>query len=342
MLGWTIEMTRRFLIEPFVDSNGEITKSSFSRGLIAHGFGTLPSVLMISMLRDFFDEWLTGKKNNIPPLAGDAGDIARSIAARLARDNMYGLWAEIAFSISGATASSGDMRGNLVNRVYLVNKLQQAMQLADKVIDQEGNATFASVYRPMMCLTGATGFFQNMDVVNEFLDLDNPESRYVNLVSTRNIIRTYGPPLGFEVAATVSGPAQPWTPYVSNMGYAACAGNMPEFDKAYDAAIQSCMDEGFSRAEAIRKVTDSYARRHPLKSMLRGSLSTGDYNRLIYGLPEHLRQQFKDSIYGYNQGMVRLGKQAFVGENRGQSSSSSSTRTRRSSSDLYMSTLFSD
>jgi hypothetical protein len=182
-------------------------------------------------------------------------------------------------------------------------------------MDQNGEATFASVYRPFAMLMGGSGMVQNVDVANNLLSLNNEESRYVKMLSARNVIRSYAPLLGYEVKSSSQGAGRPWTPYVSAMSYAAGSNDSESFRIAMEKAEKVYAKEHGMRSwrEARPFIVNSFAQRHPLRGMFQTEITRDDFRLIKNSLPDNLRGDFVDTINNYNRYMVKLGRSPYLG-----------------------------
>ena len=246
---------------------------------------SLPIGLAFTLWMDEYDEKILGKKSNLTgvdwqaaiPIIGPAWALAagekgarQNFTAMLERQakagNIYGLGADLFSQIFTPLTdpNSGQRAFSLDQRVMAMSQLLTVQQAITNYINQDGEATYASVYRPLFQALGGNGVLHGVDMVNEFLGLDNQQARMVARTNVGNWLRSAGREVGLELRkAGGGGSPTPVTAWVREMQLASYANDRVGFMDAYRRAIAAAREMG--KEDPQKSVLASWRSRNPLE-----------------------------------------------------------------------------
>ncbi len=324
LLGWSFARMEQ-LRKAFREPNGQASWWALKSGLMSMA-AVIPLGLAWAWLMDDYDEYATGKKSNIRGFGQDNNFLAA--VEQLTRQGTFGFWGDVANTLGNA-AGEGDLRGVSVDsRVVWVNSMVNTMSALSTWVRQ-GEADYPSVYRPLMQALGGSGYIQDAQIFNNFLGLDNPESRVTARINANNYLRAAGRELGLDVriGRGAQSLANPIKPHVGQMVLAALADDGEGFYVAYREAVEAARDEG--RPDPIEFVKRSFASSHPLRAVFKTTPSTAEYRQILGALNERGQEDVSESVSLFNRYAHRLGIREFEGKKEPVSPPASSNADRR-------------
>jgi hypothetical protein len=315
LLGWAIHQPHH-AAKMFKGADGEVNRRTVTAGAMTLAFGLVPAVMAMSMFEDWFDEEIMGKKRNLRPLTGDGvkgGSLA--VLERVTRNGMLGMPMELVnLGVSGV--GGGDMRtASLDQRVFLVNSIRSAVQLAGNVYAQR-TITSQDLIRTGQ-LVGGNGILQQIDMFSNLLDMDHAVSRRRDRINASNYLKVGGRMVGLEMRGFSGGfRPTPITPHVSQMQLASLANDPQAFQDSYrdaiDAAKKHLGKTGPNEAEDY--ITRSWTSRHPLKGGFKTSPTPEDYQNILSVVGERGSEDIQEMINNYNRFGSMIGATPFAGK----------------------------
>lgn len=284
--------------EGLADANGRADFKSMLRGMGRLAAWNLPLGLAFTFLIDEYDEKILGKKNAMPsvskwaaaPVIGVPLALATTprsipqesiaIGQRIIRSgNIYGLGGDlIGAMVRPFDPSSGQREFSLDQRVLIMSQLQNLRQAMSSLVNQGGNATWSSVYRPMVASVGGNGMLNTLDVINNMAGLDNAESRLTTRINAARWVNTAAKELEIETkkASGFSSPT-PMSVWTREMQLAAMANDRMDFMEAYRKALDEARETvgnderiaiGDREKEAVARVLSSWRSRNPFSGLM--------------------------------------------------------------------------
>jgi len=304
LLGWAIQQPNNFL-EAFKNPiTGEVNRQSLMSAMVALGAGVLPMGLTLAFFVDWWDEEIMGKRSNLRPMYNDTGeeltigdllggtdivpdflgDLSVPAATeRMIRSGIAGIPFELLNLIINLKEEGGDVRTlSLDQRIMLAGLVRNFVSTIG-VMSSQGieNSTWVSVGRPLVQSFGFNGIMQNIDMLDNLLELDNPESRGVRRSNVGNYIRTAGRAVNLEMrkGSQAFPTPEPHTPWVSQMIIAAYSNDRTQFIQSWRRALQEAKEAG--KPDPVKTVTRSYASRHPLRASFTGKLTFREWQKAL-------------------------------------------------------------
>lgn len=310
LLGWSFSKTGQ-LRKAFREPGGDASWYAAGRGIALMTAAMLPVGLLYGLLMQKYDEEITGKKSDIRGFGQDNNVLAA--IEQLARVGTFGLWGDLANTV-GNLAGQGDLRGLSVdNRVIAVNSMLNAMRALTTFVKQ-GEATYATVYRPLLQSAGGSGYLQYAQILNNFTApettgglplvgqfLEN-ERRVTSRINVTNWLRSAGRELNLDVRMGRGGQAalpNSVKPHVGEMFLAALADDVLGFQAAYQDALQAAREEG--KPDAEDHVKRSFQSYHPLTAAFRTKPSVAEYQQMLARLPDDGRNDVQTAINLFNR-----------------------------------------
>lgn len=309
----------------FTDAQQRMTwagaNSSVADGAKAFFLVAAPATIAGSFAIDWYDEYVSGKKQNLRkapastaiPLLGAALHPA-AFVERWARYGTAGLPSEIL----NMAVNYDSQRGlSLDNRVVAFNAIGGLFNTLIKTpIQTEANLTYASFGRPLLQAIGGGGVLHYLQVAQNLLGLNTQDAAINARINTGNYLRAAGKELDLPVAV-FSGPSSiptPISPYLQQMELAALVNNADLFRTAYRSAVQAARDNGH-REDAEKYVANNFAERHPLKRLFKGAVSESDYRKMLGEMGEYGAGKVRESINSFNKYMTNwFGKKPYFGK----------------------------
>jgi len=279
LLGWSVHRGGQWATM-FKDKDMQITLNSFLTGMLINSMALLPAVMAYSLWRDWYDDYIMGKKSRLKPLTAD--DWVINVIERYTREGAMGLPGELVNLIANTAAGGGgDVRTlSLDQRIFVANSIRSILNTIGTLAKQDFTATYPTFYRPLISAIGGNGALQWMQLTGNALGWDNAETRLQSRANARNWLLSTGHVLGKELRA-FSGTAvsTPVTPHVTNMFMAAAANDRGDFDEAHERAVKAAMKfKKIDAKEAREFVKRSFSSRHPLKNLFRTTITEGEPN----------------------------------------------------------------
>lgn len=320
LLQWSAQVPHTF-VEQFKGPKGEVNTRTALTGMLTLLTMVLPSTLAFSLIMDWWDEYLLGKKNSHRPLfGGDTGDFLVAANERFTRMGIAGIPYELVNLFMNVGGDGGNLRTfSLDNRVVLISSFRNLTQTLGGLANQDGAVTWATVGRPIFQQFGA-GMLQTLDMINELgpefsiLPFQEAERRYIARLNARNYLRTAGKILDLEVRPSGGFYATPTpaTPWVTQMIISAMANDAGAFAEAYRKAYDAAREMG--KEDAEQYVKESFSSRHPLKTLFRTAPTTDDYARMLGLMSDRGRKDVQEAVTLFNQFGKSIGVNPYLGK----------------------------
>lgn len=198
-------------------------------------------------------------------------------------------------------------------RVVALQSFQGIQRAVSAFINQDFDADYQHVVRPMAAALGANGMLQYMQIANRMFGLDNAESRTVARINAENYLRVSGRELGLSIRTGGGGynTPTPITPWISRMEYAAYANSPDEFRTAYRGAIDEARRSGKPNPEDY--VKRAFETRHPLRYVFSATPSEQEYRQVLSSLDDLGRDSVQEAIRMFNYYGSHIGLTPFAG-----------------------------
>jgi len=302
------------------DPQGRRTLDSVLKGAATIGLGMVPAAVLFSYLLDQYDEELTGKKSSLQEVTPD--NWARAMLERSVAMGSFGVLGQLAdttFNLKDGTARFGLSADSSI--VWLNSVINIAKTLGAGYQQGYENLTYASFFRPLASSLGAGGLIQYAQIANK-LAPDNTiqqlpgfqqELGLTARTNAGNLLRAAGRTIGMEMRPMSGGGGVPnsVTPWVTSMTLAAYSDDRAWFQEAYREAIRAAREKG--EVDPEKYVRQSFATRHPLRSIFRATPSDTEYRDLIRALPDEGRGDVMEAVRLMNLYGSALGVPAFTG-----------------------------
>lgn len=300
LVGWTVSKANE-VAKGFREANGKLAWKTFGVGMMAYA-GILPLSLAYAWLREEWDEDIQGKKANVMGYGGESNTFL-AMLDKLGRVGTFGVFGD---ALNSALNQDTNRQFSVDSRVFFVSSTLQALNSLGTWWRQ-GDATYATVGRPLLQALGGSGYLQYADALNNALGLDNAEARVVKRVNVSNFMRSAGRELGMDVmtgrgSAALPNPIKPW---VSEMYLASLSNDASGFRSAYRNAIAAARDEKKPDAEDF--VKRSFASYNPLRTVFRTEPSIEEYQKLLTRMDDQGRATVQTAIRLYNGYASQLG-----------------------------------
>ena len=255
------------------------------------GLISVPVGLAVSFMVDLYDEDILGKKSNMRSASTLGG-----FAERVQRAGTFGLMGD--FILTGATwndSATAQRSFDLNNRILVFNQAKQMMDAVLNFNSQDYNATYQSVWRPMIN-TVAGGTVQYAQILNNALGLDNAEAAVTNRINVMNWLRAAGRDAGLEM---VKGGGQssptPVSVWVREMQVTALANDRVAFLEAYRNAVEAARKDGEEDPE--KKVLMSWRARAPYRSVFGRNLTDTEQAKLFGAMDDSGREIVREATH---------------------------------------------
>ena len=316
LLGWSYRRTMQ-LIGKRLDAHDQKSLKSVSTallGLAATGLGGLG----ISLVVDAYQQDIVGKKRNIRDLrVPQTADDFIAIQERIARSGTLGLFGDLVNAAVNVGTGQGDNRMLSVDqRVVALQSFQGLLNAVSSLINQDFDADYAHVVRPVIAALGGNGMLQYMQIANNALGLDNVESRVVKRINASNYLRVAGRDQGLNLRKTSGGYATPTstTPWIARMEYAAYANDPADFRAAYRGAIAEAKRVG--KPDPADYIKKSFETRHPVRYVFAQVPGERDYKRILSSMDETGQESVRDAVRLFNYYGTLLGLTPFEGSKK--------------------------
>lgn len=285
LVGWALSKAFND-VSAFREPSGQLTLKGFRSALAALGM-VLPVALAYALMRDWYDEDIIGRKQNVRDLGNvtNARDAYITMLDNLARVGTFGVFGEIGNSMFNPESVRPI---SLDNRIFFVASTLNTFN-ALRTWAQQGTADYATVGRPLAQALGGSGMLQYVDTLNHFFAADNAESRVIARTNVGNYLRVAGRELGMDVrtARGMAAMPTPTKPFVGQMVMAAYANDAAGFQQAYKSALEAAAAEGRTLSEAKDYVARSYQAYNPVRLVFRTPPNEAELNRVYSTIGNH-------------------------------------------------------
>lgn len=269
--------------------------------------------LAYALMADWYDEYVLRKKSNRLSLSSD--NLALALVDRLNVSGLGGMAGDVVNSFVN-TQTGRDV--SIDSRVFFVNSMTGIFR-AVRAWANQGEATYATVGRPLTMALGGSGALQYLQAFNGVLGLDNFESRATARINAGNWLRVAGRGINLEVRSGRGGnfetTANAVTPWVREMVLAALANDSADFSDAYRSAVLAAREEKMEDPHDY--VKRAFQRQHPLRSVFNSVVGEREYRKLLQSLPDNGRRDVMEAVNLMNRYGQRLGLEPFTGQKRG-------------------------
>jgi hypothetical protein len=301
--------TQRFF-SAFRDPRGRIDPRTVADGAMAMMIAVAPLTLAGSLAFDFYDERILKKKQNIRDLRADK-TLPLAALERMARYGTAGFASEIANQLLNYDTAKNL---SLDNRIFVVNQMRSVGDVLSTLVQQEGAASYGTVFRPAMQAVGLSGVLHYSQLLNAQLGLNNQEAALNERINTGNYLRSAGRVLDLDVRVFRGGATStptPATAWLHQMELAALAGDQQLFRVAYQKALRAARE--MDKDDPAKYVADAFADRHPLRRIFKTAPSDYEYRRMLGQMGSTGKSAVSSSINSFNRYLESLGKDAYYG-----------------------------
>lgn len=299
----------------FKDSHGRWKMQAAVDGVAVSVLGVIPLTMAASLMFDWFDENVVGKRSNLREAkledAIPGVGLINAPMATLERLGRYGAGGLLTEALNSAI-NVDDARGGMTadNRILLFSQFKNFKDIVSNLWQEgPGNANYVSVMRPFAQFLGLGGMLQYQQILNKQLDLSNEEAAVNSRINVANYLRAAGRDLDLDVRL-MRGPSSlpnEVTPYLQNMELAAYLDDMNMFRESYRRAVVAYHNLHPDEPDAGRQVIRSFQSRHPLKRVFTSMPSDREYRNLLSDLNENGRQAVTTGIRQFNRYLMFLG-----------------------------------
>ncbi len=306
LVGWSVSKSND-VVKGFREANGEQSFKGFRKGLGAF-MAIVPLALAFAWLRDEYDEEVQGKKANV--MGYGEGNGLLVTLDRLGRVGSFGVLGDLANS---ALNQDTNREFSVDSRVFFVSSLISATKAVGTMVRQ-GDATYATVYRPLMAALGGTGYLQYAGIFNHAMALDNAEARVNARISVNNYLRAVGRELNMDVRGgrSMSSQPTPTKPWLGEMLLAAYANDATGFRDAYRRALDEAREE--KKPDPEDYIARAFSGMHPLKLVFKTEPSEDEYMRLLRTLDDDGRTAVSSAVRLFNGYAEQIGGKGSVGK----------------------------
>lgn len=316
LLGWPFRRGQK-VVGKRLDVQGQYSTMALMQGFLALAVAGAGG-LAISAIVDLYNEELLRKRRNLRRLTGEegAGNLALAIVEHSARVGTMGLFGDIVNEAVNVGTGEGANRGiSLDQRIVFVNSLLGLWRSAAAFINQDFEADYAGVIRPVMYALGGNGALQYLQLASANLGFETFDSAANQRTNVGNWLRAVGRELDFEVQISRAGYSTPTpvTPHITRMVLAAYDNDRSAFRDAHREAIAEAKEQGH-RYDAEEYIRNSFRSRHPIRSTFRTALTERQYKQLLRALPWDGREAVEDAVRTFNRYGAELGIEPFTGK----------------------------
>ena len=305
LIGWSFRRMNQ-IAELRLNEEGRNEMKSLARGLAGLAVISAGGLAMSGLVNQYYQD-LVGKERNLRP----ASDISDPLAVleNLNRVGTFGLFGEVANSIMNVGQGADNRMLSVDQRVLAFSSLQSIQRVISAWLNQDFNADYTHVVRPLASAVGGGGLLQYIQIANHAFGLDNAEARTTARLNAQNYLRVAGRELEMDVRTPNGGynNPTPLTPYLTQMELAMYANSPADFQSAYSTAVAMAKDAGY--ADPVDHVKRAFASRNPLKSVFRTAPSEAELQRLLAALPDYGRRDVSEALrlfhhYGQSIGIT--------------------------------------
>ena len=293
--------------------NYEVDRRILLKMAVTMTMFAMPASLAYSLMLDLYDEWFRGKAPNLrkPSLSKSAGDNTLMVVERLARMGTFGMGGDIVNSVVNWNDYHGG--GNPISLDDRILVMSSVHNLTNAIRNwgMQGDASYATVGRPLLNAIGGNSFLQYVQLWNEGtrkLGVESPdpggildkEGKFTKRSNVYNIVRAAAReaelPLnqggGFAIPTGAS-------MYLREMQFAALDNDNEAFSRNYREAVRAYMetkDNPRTYEEAVATVKSRWGGRHPLKTLFKGKLDASEIALLYSKMPEGNRRDVQRAV----------------------------------------------
>jgi hypothetical protein len=299
LLGWSFRRANQ-IAALRLDPEGQFNMKALGYGLTGLTAIGLANLGLAGLVDEYYEK-LLAKKRNLRPMTSPAG-----IIENLNRIGTLGMFGEGLNSLVGAGGGGDNRMLSVDQRVVALASLQSLIHSVQSFANQDFNADYVHVVRPLVQAIGGGGLLQYMQLANNALDLDNAESRATARINASNWLRVVGREMDLEVKAGGGGYSTPTplTPWLTRMELAAYGNDAGDFAEAYRGALEEAQRSG--KPDPKDYVKRAFEMRNPLKSVFKVHPTTAEYTRILGELPESGARDVSEAvrlINAYGQGI---------------------------------------
>jgi hypothetical protein len=309
LVGWSI--SKGYDVAKSIRSpDGRFTPQAFRTGLLAY-LAILPIGIAYALMRDWYDEEIVGKKQNVLSVttADTPQEAFVATMDSLARVGTGGFFGE---AVNGMFNMDTTRELSVDSRVFFLSALKNTYNSLSTWYKQ-GEADWPTVFRPMAQALGGSGYLQYADILNNATSADNAESRVVRRINVNNYLRTVGRELNLDVRTGRGMQAlpNPIKPHIGQMVLAAYANDPVGFRDAYREAVQAAREE--RKPDPKDHVARSFSAYHPLRMVFRTEPSEAEYRKILGTLDDDGRMAVASAVRLFNGYAAQVGGTATVG-----------------------------
>jgi hypothetical protein len=307
------------------DVEGQNSMRALGRAMAGLSVAAVGGLAVSALVEEYYEE-LLGKKRNLRPVlsAANPSDAILGGLENLNRVGTFGLWGELANGFVNVGTGADNRVIAVDQRVVALSSFTAIQQAISSWLHQ-GEADYAKVVRPLTMAMGGNGLLQYMQIGNNLLGLDNPESRVTARINAQNYLRVVGRQLDLDVRVTGRGgygAPTPVSPALTRMELAAYANDAAGFQAAYREAIQAAKEQEYP--DPVDHVKRAYAARNPLKAVFQTTPTERDYQRILATLSDDGKKDVGEAVNLFNNYAESIGARGFEGKAEKKASSSTS------------------
>lgn len=280
LLGWPLSKMNQ-VHKTMSEQDGRTNLKTFAKGMGILASWSIPVGIGFSLAMDQWDKDVLKKKSNrrnIDPMAAvpiigpayyaNSMSNAAAMLERISRAGTYGLGGDLANGLTNTIdPKSGQRDFDLNSRVLVYSLFDNVRHALKNLVSQEGDATYSSVWRPLMMSLGGNGLIQYQQILNNALNLDNSESRVTKRINVGNWIRPAARDANLDLKTgeghTTSTPV---SVQVREMQLAALANDPHDFLQSFRKAVSAAALRGEEDPE--RYIYAAYMQREPVNSLM--------------------------------------------------------------------------
>jgi len=308
LVGWSVSKTEdawKNWRNPDMSETSRNAMKAIAAGILPY-LALVPAGIAIGALRDWTQVKALGKQPN----RDDATGSLKGAIEALAWTGTLGLPGDIANAVINRDTTRAFTPDN---RIFFVSSLINAKRSLQAWIEQ-GNADWATVYRPLMQSLGGNGALQYLDGINHLVSLDNAEARVTARLNVNNYLRVTGRELGLAVRPQDSGELviSPLRLPLGQMTLAALSNDAAAFHAAYRDALAAARAEG--KSDPKKYVAEAFASHNPLKAVFTTAPTNAQYEQMLAVMPPDGKAAVGSAIFHFNHYLERIGGREFEGK----------------------------
>ena len=311
LLGWAtakMNMVNNFLVD---DTTGKFSPIYLLKYLFLMSAVHSPIGLVASMVRDNWDEDITGKPNALPkitptmaiPVVGlfinkdDPNYHPLAALERLGRTTSpYGLAYDFVVSSIAKADPTAYSRGiSLDRRIMLTSMIHGFHDSFTTYVGQGGKADWSSVGRPLAYAAGGNSFFHYYHAFSNLMGHESEERAIADMIGMRNMLRQGAKTTGVELKRVAGMGAYQSTElsmHIKAMERATYRRDNYAFQKAYAKAIDAAIRAG--KADPKKYVLARFKDRSPRRSVTARTVQDREWRKMLGALEYEERKMIQD------------------------------------------------